>query len=64
MVILSSSAIGAYVLWRGFSILLGGFPNERMLDLALEKQQLRNVSYTFWLWVTLMIITTAASIFI
>lgn len=35
-VIITSSMIGAFCFFRGFSILTGGFPIERMVDLAID----------------------------
>ena len=35
-VIITSSTFGSYLAWRGLALLLGGYPSERMIGLAIE----------------------------
>lgn len=63
MVIIASSVFGSYLAWRGLSMLLGGFPSEFAIGVALKSKQIQGLSFTFWIWITLMFISAVLCVY-
>ncbi len=63
-VILSASTFGSYLFWRGLSMMIGGFPSETMIMVACTTSQISGLPWTFWCWISCMIITTISAMIV
>jgi hypothetical protein len=60
-VILYASIFGSYMLWRGFSLMIGGFPSETMIMVACYTSQISGLPWTFWCWISCMVVSTISA---
>jgi hypothetical protein len=60
-VIITSSIIGAFCFFRGISILTGGFPTEKMVDLSIDTNQVKGLPWSFWFYISLMFVTAVVA---
>lgn len=60
-VILSASTFGSYMLWRGLSLMIGGFPSETMIMVACYTSQISGLPWTFWCWISCMVVSTVSA---
>lgn len=60
-IIICSCMCGSYILFRGISIFMGGYPSELFMALVMEKGSFKDLRPTFWIYFTFMLISFVGS---
>jgi hypothetical protein len=55
-VIVCCCMIGSYVLFRGISMFMGGYPTEKFLYTVINEGDVRDIRATFWVYLSFMIV--------
>lgn len=61
-IIVCCSMCGSYVLFRGISLFMGGYPTEPFMSFVLTNGEFKEIRSTFWIYFVFMVVGFVASI--